>query len=147
MKTTFSCFPGMFENLTPLNIIKKKMLSNINFIRMRWKIIDDYCLYFLIDLFGIKLIILRSKSSSQIGCRWGPKWRPIRMLLLDYIFVITWPKWSVLIGWNCWTQWRRLSESFLIDWLMKTTFKKWGRNWFCGGGGFGGLLTRPAQPA
>ena len=46
MKTTFSYFPGMFENPTPAKIIKKKskILWNINYIRMRRKIIDDYCL-------------------------------------------------------------------------------------------------------
>jgi len=45
---------------------------------------------------------------------------------------------------------RRHSESFLIDWLMKTTFKKWGRNWFCGGRGrkpvLGGCWPGPARP-
>ena len=37
--------------------------------RVRWKIIDDYCFYYLNDLFGIKLIILRSElnvASFQI---------------------------------------------------------------------------------
>ena len=38
---------------------KSKILWNINYIRMRRKIIDDYCLKYLNDLFGIKLIILR----------------------------------------------------------------------------------------
>ena len=63
IKTTFSYFPGMFVNSAPavktsckLNIIKKKSIIkwNINFIR----IIDDYRLYYLNDLFGIKLIFL-----------------------------------------------------------------------------------------
>ena len=62
MKTTFSYFPGMFENPAPakyhLKKTKSKILSNINYIRMRRKIIDDYLLKYLNDLFGIKLIIL-----------------------------------------------------------------------------------------
>ena len=44
MKTTFSYYPGMFENPAPAKIIlkKSKILWNINYIRMRRKIIDDY---------------------------------------------------------------------------------------------------------
>ena len=46
MKTTFSYFPGMLENPVPAKIIfkknKSKILLNINYIRMRRKIIDDY---------------------------------------------------------------------------------------------------------
>ena len=45
MNTTFSYFPGMFENPTQAKIVKKKtkskILWNINYIRMRRKIIDD----------------------------------------------------------------------------------------------------------
>ena len=47
MKTTFSYYPGMFENPAPVKyyLIKKSIsLWNINYIRMRRKIIDDYCL-------------------------------------------------------------------------------------------------------
>ena len=49
MKTTFSYFPGMFENPTPAKIIFKKKQNQkyyeiLTIIRMRRKIIDDYCL-------------------------------------------------------------------------------------------------------
>ena len=48
MKTTFSYFPGMFENPAPgkYNFKKQnqKYYKNINYIRMRRKKIDDYCL-------------------------------------------------------------------------------------------------------
>ena len=53
MKTTFSYFPGMYENPAPakyyLKKTKLKIFWNINYIRMRWKIIDDYCLIISTD--------------------------------------------------------------------------------------------------
>ena len=48
MKTTFSYFPGMFENPAPAKYYfkktKSKILWNINYIRTRRKIIYDYYL-------------------------------------------------------------------------------------------------------
>ena len=63
MKTTFSHFLGLFENsaLAEYYLKKSKILWNINYLRIRRKIIDDYCLSYLNDLFGNKLIILRSE--------------------------------------------------------------------------------------
>ena len=46
MKTTFSYFPGMFEDQAPVKDYFKKskseLLCNINYIQMSQKIIDDY---------------------------------------------------------------------------------------------------------
>ena len=65
MKTTFSYFPGMFEFSSASEILFKKILWNMNYIRMSRKIIDDCCLQYLNDLFGIKLIFLRSELNVQ----------------------------------------------------------------------------------
>ena len=65
MKTTFSYFPGMFENPAPEKYYfiktKSKTFWNINYIRIRRKIIDDYRLLYLSDLLKIKLIFFKFK--------------------------------------------------------------------------------------
>jgi len=44
MRTKFLYFSEMFENPAPAKYLKKKskILRNINYVRMRRKIIDDY---------------------------------------------------------------------------------------------------------
>ena len=92
MKTTFSCFPGMFENPASakyyFKITRSKIFWNINYIRTRRKIIDDYCLEYKNDLFRIKLIILRSSSMLQLSefvwtLRSSVKVVYIKFLLID----------------------------------------------------------------
>ena len=53
MKTTFPYLPGIFKNPGPVKFYLKKTKSkilNINYIQMRRKIIDDYCLLYQNDL-------------------------------------------------------------------------------------------------
>ena len=73
MKTTFQFFSGIFENPAPaaktsckLNIIFKK-LWNISYTRMRRKIIYEYRLQFLNDLFGIKFILYDPSRVFQLS--------------------------------------------------------------------------------
>ena len=59
----------MFENHSPAKYYlkkrnKKKYEIYKNFIQMRRKIIDDYCLYYLSDLFGIKFLRLSSSPDE-----------------------------------------------------------------------------------
>ena len=61
----FSLWFLPFLQLVNLALILK-ILLNINYIQMWWKIIDDCCLQYLNDVFGIKLIFLRSKSYVAI---------------------------------------------------------------------------------
>ena len=51
-------------------IVKNDLHRNINYVRMRRKIIDDYCLQYLNDLFGIKLICDPSSMSHLSEFVW-----------------------------------------------------------------------------
>ena len=46
---------------------KSKILWNTNFLQMRRKIIDDYCLWYLNELFGIKLIFYDPSWMLQLS--------------------------------------------------------------------------------
>ena len=53
---------------TGINVFKNnsQIMKNTKYyeMRMRRKIIDDYCLQYLNDLFGIKMICLRSELNA-----------------------------------------------------------------------------------
>ena len=58
MKTTFSYFLEMFENPAAAKII---FFLNRKYYEILTILYSKYCLYYLNDLFGIKLICLRSE--------------------------------------------------------------------------------------
>ena len=61
MANIFIPVSRIFNNKDDIFLFSRIVLKDEKYYEMRRKIINNYCLYYLNDLFGIKLIILRSE--------------------------------------------------------------------------------------